>query len=112
MKTAAVDLDRMLLDLPEAEKRRAFLLLAKALFPDEMSAGLIPIELRDEDERLIGYYVSFPDVPPENFPPPSPEQLAEINRRTADPTEDTIPLEEFFSITSGSRGGRAGRKSD
>ena len=111
MKAAAFDLDRALLELPEAEKRRAFLLLAKSLFPDEMSAGLSPLEVRDENGRLIGYYVSFPDVPPEKFPPPSPEQLAEINRRTADPTEDTIPLEEFFSVlTSGSRAARDGRK--
>lgn len=111
MKTAAADLDRTLLELPPAEKRRAFLLLARTLFPDEMSAGLLPIEVRDEDDRLIGYYVSFPDVPPDQFPPPSPEYAAELAQRgTAE--EDTIPLEEFFTFpTSRSSAGQNGRKS-
>ena len=111
MNAVAADLDRLLSELTESEKRRAFTLLAQAIFPEESAEGLTPIYVRNDVGRLIGYYVSFPEINPEDFPPPSPAYLAELERRTREPGE-TIPIEEFLSsFTSRSKGGPDGRKS-
>ncbi len=109
MNAVAADLERTLLELSESEKQQAFLLLARALYPREFTEGLTPIEVRNEDGRLVGYYVSFPEIDPADFPPLSPEAQAELARRNAEPGE-TIPMEEFFTFRAVSADAHSARK--
>lgn len=91
MKVAASDLDRALLELPEAEKRRVITLLVRSLLEAGQVVWPDNTTIADESGRELGVFMMVESPPPghwESLPPVPP--VDESN-------DETIPVEEFYS---------------